>query len=99
MLKSISLRMKFSRPLSLPMTDCIPDRCWDGKNVDTPNHKDHVRYAIGASFGNFGQGCPSTHPVQLPLLFLETYWDTTAFDSEWTEGNSKQPFVWAMGDP
>ncbi|KAL0577271.1 hypothetical protein V5O48_004728, partial [Marasmius crinis-equi] len=73
--------------------------CWDGKNVDTTNHKDHVRYAINASFGNFGQGCPSTHPVQLPLLFLETYWDTTPFDNEWTEGNGKQPFVWAMGDP
>ncbi|KAF9270754.1 hypothetical protein L218DRAFT_849364 [Marasmius fiardii PR-910] len=73
--------------------------CWDGKNVDTANHKDHVRYAKGASFGNFGQGCPSTHPVQLPLLFFETYWDTTPFDNEWTEGNGKQPFVWAMGDP
>ncbi|ESK84708.1 carbohydrate-binding module family 1 protein [Moniliophthora roreri MCA 2997] len=60
--------------------------CWDGKNVDTPNHKDHVRYAIGASFGNFGQGCPSTHPVQLPLLFLET----VAVSNH---------FVWAMGDP
>uniref|UniRef100_A0A0W0G5L6 Carbohydrate-binding module family 1 protein n=1 Tax=Moniliophthora roreri TaxID=221103 RepID=A0A0W0G5L6_MONRR len=60
---------------------------------------DHVRYAIGASFGNFGQGCPSTHPVQLPLLFLETYWDTTPFDNEWQEGSGQQPFVWAMGDP
>ncbi|KAK7051614.1 hypothetical protein VNI00_004593 [Paramarasmius palmivorus] len=72
--------------------------CWDGKNVDTPNHKDHVAYAIGASFGNFGQGCPSTHPVQLPLLFFETYWDTTPFDNEWNEPDG-QPFVWAMGDP
>lgn len=71
--------------------------CWDGKNVDTPNHKDHVRYAINASFGNFGQGCPSTHPVQLPLLFLETVWDTTPFNKEFVNG--KNPFVWAMGDP
>ncbi|KAL1944371.1 hypothetical protein VTO73DRAFT_3556 [Trametes versicolor] len=71
--------------------------CWDGKNLDTPNHKDHVRYAINASFGDFGQGCPSTHPVQLPLLYIETYWDTTAFNSGWQNG--KQPFVWAMGDP
>lgn len=50
--------------------------CWDGKNVDTPNHTDHVKYAINAAFGNFGQGCPSTHPIVLPLLYLETYWDT-----------------------
>ena len=71
--------------------------CWDGKRVDTPNHRDHVAYAINASFGNFGQGCPASHPVQLPLLFLETYWDTAPFNSGWANG--KQPFVWSMGDP
>ncbi|KAG8909803.1 hypothetical protein FRC00_009410, partial [Tulasnella sp. 408] len=71
--------------------------CWDGKNIDTPNHKDHVRYANGASFGNFGTGCPSTHPVTIPLLFFETVWDTKPFDNEWVNGQS--PFVWSMGDP
>ncbi|EJD53392.1 hypothetical protein AURDEDRAFT_54220 [Auricularia subglabra TFB-10046 SS5] len=71
--------------------------CWDGKNVDSANHRSHVSYAIGASFGNFGQGCPSTHPVQIPLLFLETYWDTAPYANEWRNG--KSPFVWAMGDP
>ncbi len=59
--------------------------------------QDHVAYAINASFGNFGNGCPSTHPVTLPLLYLETYWDTTPFNSGWANG--KQPFVWSMGDP
>ncbi|CAG7854843.1 SubName: Full=Uncharacterized protein {ECO:0000313/EMBL:KIM31319.1} [Serendipita indica DSM 11827] len=57
----------------------------------------HVAYANGASFGNFGTGCPSTHPVQLPLLFLETYWDTAPYAKEWVNG--KSPFVWSMGDP
>ncbi|KAI0682529.1 hypothetical protein C8T65DRAFT_624476 [Cerioporus squamosus] len=71
--------------------------CWDGKNVDSANHRDHVAYAINASFGNFGNGCPSTHPVTLPLLYLETYWDTTPFNSGWANG--QQPFVWSMGDP
>ncbi|KIO27670.1 carbohydrate-binding module family 1 protein, partial [Tulasnella calospora MUT 4182] len=71
--------------------------CWDGKNIDTPNHKDHVRYATGSSFGNFGTGCPSTHPVTIPLLFFETVWDTKPFDNEWVNGQS--PFVWSMGDP
>ena len=74
--------------------------CWDGKNVDSPNHRDHVSYAINASFGNFGTGCPSTHPVTIPLLFLETYWDTTPFNNEpGAFDNGKQPFVWSMGDP
>ncbi|TRM65774.1 hypothetical protein BD626DRAFT_485779 [Schizophyllum amplum] len=74
--------------------------CWDGKNVDSANHRDHVSYAINASFGNFGNGCPSTHPVTIPLLFLETYWDTTPFNNEpGAFSNGKQPFVWSMGDP
>ncbi|KAF9044702.1 hypothetical protein BDZ89DRAFT_1191374 [Hymenopellis radicata] len=71
--------------------------CWDGKNIDTPNHHDHVRHAINASFGNFGNGCPSTHPITIPMLFFETYWDTNPYASEWVNG--KSPFVWSMGDP
>lgn len=71
--------------------------CWNGKDLDSANHKSHVAYATGSSFGNFGSGCPSTHPVQLPLLFLETYWDTAPFANEWRNG--KSPFVWSMGDP
>ena len=59
--------------------------------------QDHVAYAINASFGNFGNGCPSTHPVTIPLLFLETYWDTNPYANEWRNG--KSPFVWSMGDP
>lgn len=34
-------------------------QCWDGVNVDSPDHKSHMAYANGA-------GCPSDHPVALP---------------------------------
>jgi hypothetical protein len=47
---------------SLIMTIRFP-ACWDGKNLDSPNHKDHM------SFYGSG-GCPSTHPVQLPDITL-----------------------------
>ncbi|CAO2652138.1 Nn.00g004210.m01.CDS01 [Neocucurbitaria sp. VM-36] len=64
--------------------------CWDGKNLDSANHKSHV--AFGYS------GCPSTHPVRLPQVFFETVWNTAIFpQSEWPEDGS-QPFVWAQGD-
>jgi hypothetical protein len=36
--------------------------CWDGMNLDTPDHKAHMS---GASAGN---GCPASHPVRLPQL-------------------------------
>ena len=30
-------------------------QCWDGVNLDSPDHKSHMAYATGS-------GCPSTHP-------------------------------------
>ncbi len=40
-----------------------PD-CWDGKNLDSPNHRDHVSYP---SYGYWGYlKCPDTHPFVIP---------------------------------
>jgi hypothetical protein len=39
-------------------------QCWDGKNLDALNHKNHMTYAVP------GQGCPSTHPVALPEISI-----------------------------
>ncbi|TEB23413.1 hypothetical protein FA13DRAFT_1798057 [Coprinellus micaceus] len=42
--------------------------------------------------------CPSTHPVRIPLVFLETIRDTKPFLNDWpTDGT--QPLVYSMGDP
>lgn len=35
-------------------------QCWDGKNLDSPDHKSHMAYP--------SRGCPSTHPVALPEI-------------------------------
>lgn len=70
--------------------------CWDGVNLDSEDHRSHVSYSSGQ--GSSG-GCPTTHPVQIPQVFLETVWDTGVFpQSEWPEDGS-QPFVWSQGDP
>jgi Domain of unknown function (DUF1996) len=37
--------------------------CWDGKHLDSPNHKSHVAYATAGR-------CPASHPVALPALSL-----------------------------
>ncbi|EJD54381.1 WSC-domain-containing protein [Auricularia subglabra TFB-10046 SS5] len=71
--------------------------CWDGKNLDSPNHKSHVAYPDGVDSGT----CPKTHPVRLISLFFEVIWDTNAFKNEWWSppGSGGQPFVLSNGDP
>ncbi|CAO2658112.1 Nn.00g073720.m01.CDS01 [Neocucurbitaria sp. VM-36] len=72
--------------------------CWDGKNLDSPNHKDHVAYPSSGSFESGGP-CPASHPVKMPQLMYEVMWDTTPFNDKsiWPTDGS-QPFVYSMGD-
>ncbi|KZP14798.1 hypothetical protein FIBSPDRAFT_867930 [Athelia psychrophila] len=67
--------------------------CWDGVNLDSPNHQDHVAYMSGLDNG----ACPSTHPVGLMHVMYEITWDVNDFAGRWTEPN--WPFVYATGDP
>ncbi|CAJ2501832.1 Uu.00g046850.m01.CDS01 [Anthostomella pinea] len=71
--------------------------CWDGKNLDSPNHQDHVSYPETGTFES-GGACPSTHPVRLPQILLETIWDTRAFNDAADFADENQPFVWSSGD-
>lgn len=72
--------------------------CWDGVNVDSPNHKTHVAYPESGTFESTGP-CPASHPVRLPQLMYEIIWDTREFNNVdlWPEDGS-QPFVYSMGD-
>lgn len=63
--------------------------CWDGKNLDSANHRSHVAYP---SVIHDGQ-CPPTHPVKLPIVFFETIYNTQAF-----KGVPGQ-YVMSNGDP
>jgi hypothetical protein len=52
--------------------------CWDGKNVDSPDHKSHVAYPVTGTFESGGK-CPASHPVRLPQLMYEVMWDVSDF--------------------
>ncbi|HEX6707040.1 MAG TPA: DUF1996 domain-containing protein [Albitalea sp.] len=42
-------------------------QCWDGVNLDSPDHKSHMSYTVN-------KACPKTHPVPLPeITFNITY--------------------------
>lgn len=63
--------------------------CWDGKNLDSEDHKSHVAFPTLIQDGV----CPTTHPIYLPILFYETIWNTNTF------ANISGEFVFANGDP
>ncbi|KAH7116879.1 hypothetical protein B0J11DRAFT_592927 [Dendryphion nanum] len=72
--------------------------CWDGVNLDSPDHMAHVAYPSSGTFESSGP-CPATHPVKIPQLFYEVIFDTSKFNdkSQWPTDGS-QPFVWSFGD-
>lgn len=73
--------------------------CWDGKNLDSPNHKDHVAYPTGGPSTFLSTGnCPASHPVKIPQLMLEIVWDTTGFNDKALWPATGQPFVLSTGD-
>ncbi|CAN8096042.1 unnamed protein product [Discula destructiva] len=49
--------------------------CWDGKNLDSTDHRSHVAYPDLVIDGV----CPDDFPVRLPGLFYETIWDMAAY--------------------
>ncbi|OSD05015.1 WSC-domain-containing protein [Trametes coccinea BRFM310] len=51
--------------------------CWDGVNLDSPDHKSHMSYPVDAY--NTGD-CPDSHPVHLVSLFYEMLVSVDQFD-------------------
>ncbi|PHH90897.1 hypothetical protein CDD83_2316 [Cordyceps sp. RAO-2017] len=81
----------------LPSTPCLRLRaetffpsCWDGRNLDSADHKSHMAFP---AIGDYNTGvCPASHPVALLSVFLEFFYDTGAV-------RDFGRWVWAMGDP
>jgi hypothetical protein len=67
--------------------------CWDGKNLDSADHKSHMTYPSTYNAGS----CPPSHPKRFISLFYEVIWQTNEFKDMWY-GNT-HPFVLANGDP
>ena len=47
--------------------------CWDGVNLDSPNHRSHTSDAISS-------GCPKTHPYWIPQFTMGVQWTIAAGD-------------------
>jgi hypothetical protein len=71
--------------------------CWDGKNLDSPDHASHMAYSPGGAV-LAGAACPATHPIRVPQLMYEMQWDTRPFNDAKYFAGGKQPFVYSFGD-
>ncbi|KAI0039451.1 hypothetical protein FA95DRAFT_1577588 [Auriscalpium vulgare] len=65
--------------------------CWNGKDLDSADHKSHMAYPSNVDSGS----CPSTHPVHLVSIFYELYYSVDPFNKL----NDGGRFVLANGDP
>ncbi|KAL1979374.1 hypothetical protein VTN96DRAFT_6090 [Rasamsonia emersonii] len=82
---------------SLPSQPCLRLRaqtffpsCWDGKNLDSPDHTSHMSYP---AIGDYNTGvCPESHPVAIFSIFLEFFYDVSNY-------TDYENWVYAMGDP
>lgn len=63
----------------------FPD-CWDGKYLDSADHKSHMEYSSGSR-----NTCPSDHPVKLAQLTFEAWF--------YGVNGSGSDFSWASGGP
>ncbi|MGQ0847902.1 MAG: DUF1996 domain-containing protein [Actinomycetota bacterium] len=50
----------------------FPD-CWDGKNLDSADHRSHMSYSTRAKDGVWR--CDAAHPVSLPFIHMIIRWD------------------------
>lgn len=48
-------------------------QCWDGVNLDSPDHRSHMGDATGS-------GCPKAYPVALPAITYEVAYDLSKVD-------------------
>jgi Domain of unknown function (DUF1996) len=64
--------------------------CWDGKNLDSPDHKSHMAFPDGIDHGN----CPASHPVRLVSIFYE-FWHYVKPFNDLNDGGH---FVLSNGD-
>ncbi len=61
-------------------------QCWDGKNLDSPNHQDHMAYPINLydqiPRGN-GHACPTSHPIAITHLTVNVHYAPTSNMNKW----------------
>ena len=53
--------------------------CWNGRSVDSPNHRQHMAYSRKGR-------CPGSHPVAVPKLVLVLFYDAVPAGAQLSSG-------------
>jgi hypothetical protein len=80
----------------LMVTFAAPD-CWDGKNLDSADHRSHMAYQ--AHDGTAGPArCPASHPYLLPQFTLSATWKMRPGDdlAQWRLASDQMPGMPAL---
>jgi hypothetical protein len=70
--------------------------CWNGRDVNSLNHQDHM-YNTGKEDFAAAAPCPSSHPIRMPQIAYEMVWDTAQFSNMWPKDGSN-PFFLSYND-
>ncbi len=72
-------------PGALVIQSLMFPQCWDGRNLDSPDHKSHMAVARA--------GCPASHPVPLPLISYKIVYQAPARGSlrRWRLASDEYP--------
>ena len=54
--------------------------CWDGKNLDSPDHRSHMADLVRNESTNWINACPSTHPFEIARFVMSVEWSIAAGD-------------------
>jgi len=66
------------------MQEVFFPQCWDGLNLDSPDHKSHMSYTVyvpNAEGSGTHRECPKTHPVVLPLISYNVAYSVSEQDA------------------
>lgn len=63
--------------------------CWDGRNLDSPNHRSHMAYLVYSS--GRSAVCPPTHPVMLPQYSMFAWFAQNGDAVNWRLASDRMP--------
>lgn len=63
--------------------------CWDGRNIDSPDHRSHLAYAY---YGENGvEICPPDHPLLIPTVEIGIWFTHDGDSKDWYLSSDRMP--------